>query len=79
MSRKKRGFNPPLARWLREELAPRFDGLGERLQSLTSSQLRREPVDAFVQRYVAGAEPLAEQVLQLVMLDESLRQLAAHA
>ena len=79
LSRKKRGFNPPLARWLREELAPRFDGLGERLQSLTSSQLRREPVDAFVQRYVAGAEPLAEQVLQLVMLDESLRQLAAHA
>lgn len=79
LSRKKRGFNPPLARWLREELAPRFDGLGERLQSLTSSQLRREPVDAFVHRYVAGAEPLAEQVLQLVMLDESLRQLAAHA
>jgi hypothetical protein len=36
-------------------------------------------VDAFVQRYVAGAEPLAEQVLQLVMLDESLRQLAVHA
>ena len=79
LSRKKRGFNPPLARWLREELAPRFDGLGERLQSLTSSQLRREPVDAFVERYVAGAEALAEQVLQLVMLDESLRQLAAHA
>ncbi|HZO03417.1 MAG TPA: asparagine synthase (glutamine-hydrolyzing) [Burkholderiales bacterium] len=79
LSRKKRGFNPPLARWLREELAPRFDGLGERLQNLTSSQLRREPVDAFVQRYVAGAERLAEQVLQLVILDECLRQLAAHA
>jgi len=79
LSRKKRGFNPPLARWLREELAPRFDGLGERLQSLTSSQLRREPVDAFVHRYVAGAERLAEQVLQLVILDECLRQLAAHA
>jgi asparagine synthase (glutamine-hydrolysing) len=78
LERKKRGFNPPLKRWLREELALRFEGLGERLQSLTSGQLRREPVELFVRHYVAGTEPLAEQVLQLVILDESLRQLAAH-
>ena len=79
LRRKKRGFNPPLRRWLREELAARFDGLGERLEQHTVNQLKREPVDAFVRHYRKGAEPLAEQVLQLLILDESLAQLAAHA
>ena len=78
LRRRKRGFNPPLKRWLREELAARFEGLGERLQSLTEGQLLREPVDEFVGHYLRGAEPLAEQVLQLVILDESLAQLRAH-
>ena len=78
LRRKKRGFNPPLKRWLREELSGRFDGLGERLQALTSGQLARKPVDAFVRHYLDRAEPLAEQVLQLLILDESLAQLRAH-
>jgi asparagine synthase (glutamine-hydrolysing) len=78
LHRKKRGFNPPLKRWLREELAGRFDGLGERLQSLTGGQLAREPVEAFARHYRDGAEHLAEQVLQLLILDESLAQLSAH-
>jgi len=78
LSRKKRGFNPPLKRWLREELAARFDGLGERLERLTGGQLLRSPVDAFARHYREGAEPLAEQVLQLFILDESLAQLRVH-
>lgn len=78
LQRKKRGFNPPLKRWLREELAERFDGLGARLQRLTGGQLAREPVDAFARHYRGGAEHLAEQVLQLLVLDESLAQLGAH-
>jgi len=78
LRRKKRGFNPPLKRWLREELAGRFDGLGERLHALTGGQLARKPVDAFVRHYLDRAEPLAEQVLQLLILDESLAQLRAH-
>ena len=78
LRRKKRGFNPPLKRWLREELAGRFDGLGERLQALTGGQLARKPVDAFARHYLERAEPLAEQVLQLLILDESLAQLRAH-
>jgi asparagine synthase (glutamine-hydrolysing) len=78
MSRKKRGFNPPLRRWLREELAARFDGLGARLQNSSGGQLAAAPVDAFVRHYLGGAEPLAEQVLQLLILDESLAQLRRH-
>jgi asparagine synthase (glutamine-hydrolysing) len=78
LRRKKRGFNPPLKRWLRQELAERLGGLGERLQGLTHGQLGRDPVDAFVRHYLDGAEPLAEQVLQLLILDESLAQLRAH-
>jgi asparagine synthase (glutamine-hydrolysing) len=78
LQRKKRGFNPPLKRWLREELAERFDGVGSRLEKLTGGQLLRTPVDAFVAHYKGGAEHLAEQVLQLLILDESLAQLRAH-
>jgi len=33
-------------------------------------------VDAFVHHYLGGAEHAAEQVLQLLILDESLAQLA---
>jgi asparagine synthase (glutamine-hydrolysing) len=76
--RKKRGFNPPLKRWLREELAARFGGLGERLRESSGGQLAAAPVDAFVRHYLDGAEPLAEQVLQLLILDESLAQLRRH-
>jgi asparagine synthase (glutamine-hydrolysing) len=76
-SRKKRGFNPPLRAWLRGGLAPRLEGLGARLHDSTAGQLAAGPVDAFVRHYRAGAEHAAEQVLQLVMLDESLAQLAA--
>lgn len=79
LRRKKRGFNPPLKRWLREDLRDRFDGLGERLDRRTGNQLKRAPVDAFARHYLQGAEPLAEQVLQLLVLDESLAQLSGHA
>jgi asparagine synthase (glutamine-hydrolysing) len=78
LRRKKRGFNPPLRRWLREELATRFEGLGARLEDSSAGQLGRAPVDAFVRHYLERAEPLAEQVLQLLILDESLAQLRAH-
>ena len=76
---KKRGFNPPLKRWLREDLAGRFDGLGARLQALTAGQLEATAVDAFARHYLERAEQLAEQMLQLLVLDESLAQLRAHA
>jgi asparagine synthase (glutamine-hydrolysing) len=78
LQRKKRGFNPPLKRWLREELVARFDGLGGRLRESSAGQLAARPVDAFVRHYLGGAEPLAEQVLQLLILDESLAQLRRH-
>ncbi len=72
---KKRGFNPPLEQMLRHSLADRLPGLGERLAGLTSRQLGAAPVNQFVGLFQAGDGALAEQVLQLVILDESLGQL----
>jgi len=74
--RKKRGFNPPLRKWLRGALSPRCEDLGARLEGRSGGQLAAGPVDAFVAHYHDGAERAAEKVLQLLMLDESLGQLA---
>jgi len=74
--RKKKGFNPPLERWLRRDLAERLDGLGERLDHATSAQISAAAVQRIVAAYRIGHKMLAEQVLQLLVLDESLYQLA---
>ena len=71
-ARKKRGFNPPLAGWLEGDLAPRLPGLGARLARCHGGQLEAARVDAFVAAWRDGRPGLAEQVLQLVLLDESL-------
>ena len=73
---KKKGFNPPLRRWLREDLNSRLSGIGERLQANSGGQLSAPAVEAFVAAYSEN-ESLAEQVLQLLILDESLGQLDA--
>jgi asparagine synthase (glutamine-hydrolysing) len=78
-ARKKRGFNPPLDGWLRGDLAPRLDGLGERLSALSAGQLSHSRVDRFVAAWRTGSRSLSEQVLQLLILDESLSQLAQMA
>ena len=74
----KRGFNPPVGQWLRHELRERLDGLGARLQQRTQHQLDGARAQAFVDGFVGGDNPRAEQVLQLLILDVSLAQLAAH-
>jgi asparagine synthase (glutamine-hydrolysing) len=76
LRRKKRGFNPPIEGWLREDLSPRLGGLGERLQNTTSGQLAGHRIDALIAAWTGGENRFAEQVLQLVILDESLAQLA---
>jgi asparagine synthase (glutamine-hydrolysing) len=78
-ARKKRGFSPPVAGWLRGDLAPRMDGLGRRLEAMTGGQLSATRIEAFVAAWRNGLPGLAEQVLQFVILDESLAQLAALA
>ncbi|MCL2830458.1 MAG: asparagine synthase (glutamine-hydrolyzing) [Betaproteobacteria bacterium] len=78
-SGKKRGFNPPLTAWLRNDLAPRRDGLGARLAALTRGQLDAAAIDRFADAYFSGREALAEQMLQLFILDVSLGQLQALA
>ena len=74
-SAKKRGFNPPLERWLSEDLKGRFTDLGSRLAFATDGQMDEVAVDRFAALYRNGASGLAEQMLQLLILDESLLQL----
>ena len=72
---KKRGFNPPLQPWLKEDLQERFAGLGQRLQAHTQGQINAERVERFIAEY-RNRPALAEQVLQLLILDASLSQLS---
>ena len=74
-SAKKRGFNPPLRHWLRNDLAERLSGLGERLARRTNGGIDARHADVVLDRYRSGREYLAEGVLQLVILDESLCQM----
>jgi len=76
--RKKRGFNPPLHDWLTHDLADRVQGAAASLDALTHGQLVRERIATMTAAY-ASTPALAEQVLSLVMLDESLRQLTMEA
>jgi asparagine synthase (glutamine-hydrolysing) len=75
---KKRGFNPPLQPWLKEDLKQHFVGLGERLQAHTQGQINAARVERLVAEY-QSRPALAEQVLQLIILDASLLQLEAMA
>jgi asparagine synthase (glutamine-hydrolysing) len=75
---KKRGFNPPLQPWLREDLKHRFTGLGQRLAALTQGQINAQRTEALVAEY-AHRPALAEQMLQLIVLEASLTQLAEMA
>ena len=72
---KKRGFNPPLQPWLREDLKSRFDGLGDRLEKLTNGQISAKRTEALVAEY-HRRPALAEQILQLMILEASLSQLS---
>ena len=71
----KRGFNPPVGQWLKNELRERLDGLGARLVQSTQGQLDGARVQQFVDGFAAGTDAHAEQVLQLLILDTSLSQL----
>ena len=59
------------------DLGERLNGIGTRLQTATSGQIAAARAEALVRAFRAGHEPLAEQVLQLLILDVSLRQLGA--
>lgn len=72
---KKRGFNPPLQPWLREDLKSRFEGLGQRLEQLTNGQINAKRTEALVAEY-HRRPALAEQILQLMILEASLSQLS---
>lgn len=71
---KKRGFNPSLQPWLREDLKDRFLGLGQRLETLTNGQINATRTEALLAEY-RQRPALAEQILQLLILDCTLSQL----
>lgn len=73
---KKHGFNPPLRDWLRHDLADRYEGLGARLADRAPDNFSGSAVDDFIRAYRQGNDALAEGVLQLLLLDESLAQLS---
>jgi asparagine synthase (glutamine-hydrolysing) len=73
--RPKRGFNPPLERWLKNELASRLDAAGDGLEAHSGGQIGARQVRALVERHRGGERRLAERVLQLAVLAESLGQL----
>ncbi|MCC7039408.1 MAG: asparagine synthase (glutamine-hydrolyzing) [Burkholderiales bacterium] len=77
-ARKKRGFNPPLSGWLRADLHERFAMVPASLHASTGGLVDAGRTQALLAAY-AHAPSLAEQVLSLVILEESLRQLAALA
>lgn len=71
---KKRGFNPPLQPWLREDLKQRFEGLAQRLEQRTNGQINARRTEQLIAEY-RRRPALAEQMLQLIILDASLSQL----
>ncbi|OGI38619.1 MAG: hypothetical protein A2V91_02340 [Candidatus Muproteobacteria bacterium RBG_16_64_10] len=71
----KRGFNPPIARWLRHELRERLVGVGGRLAQATQNQIDGVRAQQFIESFISGNDTRAEQVLQLLILDTSLAQL----
>jgi asparagine synthase (glutamine-hydrolysing) len=72
--RKKRGFNPPLDGWLRGDLRERMSAMPRSLADVTGGQVDASRAQGMLDAY-AHSSSLAEQVLSLVILDESLRQL----
>jgi asparagine synthase (glutamine-hydrolysing) len=71
----KRGFNPPLRRWLQQDLKQRVQSMGESLESHTQGQLRADRVRAMVRASEHDAR-LDESVLSLMVLATSLAQLS---
>lgn len=76
-ARKKMGFNPPVAGLL-QSLQGRFAGLPERLAALTGGQLSAAALNEALAQWRSD-RGYGEQLLQLLILDESLQQLAALA
>ena len=77
-NQKKRGFNPPIAQWLVGPLRPRLEGMGQRLEEVTLGQLQRKKVEQLIDNFLRDNRSHAEHVLQLLVLDVSLRQLTGH-
>lgn len=78
-NQKKKGFNPPLNAWLEQDffkknIANLVENLRQTLPDFFDSKNLQEFLNFYYQQN-KGYQSLAEQVLQLFILDESLQQL----
>ena len=73
LARKKMGFNPPVSSLI-EPLRGRHAGLADRLQQSSAGQLACAQLQLAIQHW-SSQPAYAEQLLQLIILDESLNQL----
>jgi asparagine synthase (glutamine-hydrolysing) len=74
----KRGFNPPVGRWM-DEIAPRLARIGAQVEQATCGQIDAAAAQSFADGYRAGDRAREERVLQLLLLAESLASIAASA
>jgi asparagine synthase (glutamine-hydrolysing) len=72
---KKKGFNPPLDTWLKNDLADRLDDMPANLERLTGGQCLGNAAKQLLIYYRRGNSRCAEQVFQLLVLEMSLAQL----
>jgi asparagine synthase (glutamine-hydrolysing) len=76
-AQKKKGFNPPLTEWLKDDLADRLDAMPTSLAALTEGQIEAKECAELLRLYRKGNVHYAEQLLQLLFLQMSLSQLDA--
>jgi len=71
--RKKMGFNPS-TKGLVDAMSYRIHGLGDRLSEITSGQFSSRGIQTAIEQWKKDSK-YDEKILQLIILDESLRQL----
>jgi asparagine synthase (glutamine-hydrolysing) len=72
---KKKGFNPPLDTWLKNDLADRLDDMPANLERLTGGQCLGNAAKQLLIYYRRGNSRCAEQIFQLLVLEMALTQL----
>ena len=75
---KKRGFNPPVGQWLKNELRGPARRPRRAAATVDRRPDRRARAQQLVDVFISGENARAEQVLQLLILDTSLTQLGSH-
>ena len=71
----KRGFNPPVNDWLKGPLSRYLDDLATKLEAVSNGQIPAHRSGPMISDFRQGESRLAEQILQLLILQRSLDQI----